>query len=214
MFKFISIYGFLLVSLGLSAENSQSARNLKNHTTTKNQENPLGQLAFDGAMTPTQIIAELYADKVNNEEGTLKVEITVPVVMDKKVMIKDTSGLPSLHNEAGEIADKSIITVPFSLSSDLSKNTDEKFYELLDSMDTVLEKLKVRSDSQSNNKNATNLPNCGGFPLGSTITDTWSRGWPFCRSISTTFSCLRVNGANNWYITHQVESILPCEFEP
>lgn len=203
IFKFLSIYGLLLVSLGLSAENSQSASHLKSHTTTKNQENPLGQLAFDGAMTPTQIIAELYADKVNNEEGTLKVEITVPVVMNKKVMIKDTSGLPLRHNEPGQHSDEAAITVPFSIDSDLSKTGKEDFDTFLNGMHAMLIKLQVNSDFEESA--------CGDMPLDSQITDTLSKALPECESIATTLACKNVNGQSDWYFAKQAKSFLTCQ---
>lgn len=189
MIRVISVIGFLLVSWSLIADN--------------NQANAKEQLAFDGAMTPSQIIAELYADRIHQEAGSLTVEITVPIIRNKQVMVQDTSGLPLRHNNSGQQSDEATITVPFSIDLDISKKGKEDFNTFLDGMDTMLVKLQASSDFEESA--------CGGIPLSSQITDTLEKGLQDCESIATTLSCLNVDGHSDWYFEKQSNSFSTCQ---
>ncbi len=160
--------------------------------------------AFGGSMAPSEIVSEMYAEKLAKEEGALKVEVSIPIVKNKKVLAQDISGLPSVVNSAGEMADESVATIPFYYDA---KTTS--FEDYLYGMDNVLENLKQANHNKSSNHT------CGGFPLGSRVTTTWT-SLELCTQIKTTVTCM-VGAYNraNWFITEQVVSApAGCYIQP
>jgi hypothetical protein len=151
--------------------------------------------AFDGSMAPSEIVSEMNAEKLAKEEGELKVEVSIPVVTNKKVLAQDISGLPSVVNSAGEMADEVVVTIPFYYDA---KTTS--FEDYLHAMDNVLENLKQASQNKSSSHT------CGGFPLVSALTPTWSSS-KLCTQIKTTVTCMvGAHNRANWFITEQVVS--------
>lgn len=165
----------------------------------KTNEDP----AFSGDMTPSEIVSELYSKKIEKGDGELKVEVSIPVIKNKKVIAQDISGLPAMTNSNGEMADDSVATIPFVFEPD-----SQSFVEYLMGMDTVLESLE---QSVANKSSAS----CGGFPLGSTVTTTWT-SYQLCTQIKTTTTCMiGANNIANWFITEQVVSVpIGCWIEP
>jgi len=191
--RFISI---LLVSTTVSAQVN----------VIEVQKNSGEKQSLDGSMTPSEIVSEVYGERIANGEGSLKVEVSVPVVKNKNVIVQDSSGLPISNND-GEIADESRINVPFHFDSN-SKNSDsQSFNDFLDGMDSVLQNLKVAQGDKSSD-------GCGGFPLGSTVTNTWT-SWQLCTQIKTTFTCQTYGQFTNWYVTSTIVSAIGgCFIEP
>lgn len=195
IFKFVFI---LLISTTINAQVNVININ----------KNPEGTPFFDGNMSPSDIAYEVYGEKLQSEEGSLKVEVSIPIVKNKTVIAQDVSGLPMLNNN-GELADDSRINIPFHFDNNLKNTESQSINDFLNGMDSVLQNLKATTEEGIKSGGG-----CGGFPLGSTITHTWT-SYPLCTQIRTTYTCQTHGQFTNWYVTDsRVSSLRPCYIEP
>ena len=181
----------------------------------------VGQRAFDGDWTPADIMRErslalLEADP----DATISFRVTVETLKDGQSIVRDDTGLPVARAERDGISDPQavhqsrLVSVPFNLS-DFSAGAIVDVDALHFEADTVLQRLSLVAVPNSKSKDAIspqdvlNMPNCGGYGVGTTITDRFSS----CvfGVIETTFMCQpNGNGGNDWYIVHQ--ELFPPEF--
>jgi len=170
------------------------------------KKNSEGKTSLPGSMSPSDIVYEVYGERMALGEGDLKVEVSIPVVKDKKVIANDASGLP-ITNSDGELADDSRINVPFHFDASSKGAESQSIVDFLEGMDSVLQNLKLADGVKSSG-------GCNGFPLGSTVSSTWT-SWQLCTQIKTTYTCQTHGQFTNWYVTETVVSAIGgCFIEP
>jgi hypothetical protein len=145
-------------------------------------------------------------------ESTIEFKFNVNVVVDGVQKVKDMRGLPT----RGEMIDGKItpesnissasMTIPIS-TSDYIKNGELDSVLMLTEVEKMLIRLRepeaLSSDELGSRVNSpSNAPNCGGYGLGSTYSETWSS----CvfGQITSHYECRpNATGGKDWFLTGQ-----------
>ena len=166
----------------------------------------VGKVGYSGNFTPAEIMeAEASKFLSIDPEAKISFDVSIPVVKNGQVLIRDTAGLPL--NKAGQdsVISSATLVIPFHVDEfKLGASFDS--ISFLDHVSETLSRIpktqKPQSEKSGSPKQMSvlNSPNCGGYPLGTTITvitDSCIFG-----TYTNKYSCNTnpVTGGNDWYV--------------
>jgi len=147
----------------------------------------IGEVAFAGNVSPSEIVNEIYGKKMQREDSSLKVEVTMP----------------------NAVADDSKIFIPFYFDNSSKNSTNKNVNDFLEGIDQVFKNLNIVPKEQVKSESA-----CNGLPLNSTITTHWTSNQE-CIKVKTTFSCLANKQNFDWFaISRTSSAIRGCSKKP
>jgi hypothetical protein len=145
-------------------------------------------------------------------DSTVEFKVNVEVVVDGVQQVEDVSGLPTRAEVIdGKITPNSSITsasmtVPVS-SSDYIKNGQLDAVFMLTEVEKMLVRLRepeglVSDELVSRVNSPSNAPNCGGYALGTTYSETWDSC--IFGKITSHYECRpNATGGKDWFLTGQ-----------
>jgi len=186
MFKKIHLATFLLIfSLSVYSQKPQ-----------------VGEIAFSGDKTVAEVVESLYANKTLAKGETIKINVFVPLRKQGEKSSLNLNGLPGNDKDTGLSID-----IPFS---SLDYIDDQGVFDVYNMGAKIDEVLSILTPDQYNKGlgDPLNQKNCGGFPVGTTITDTRDMGC--LGSITNVYECQVYGGQANWYVTSTTTTSSIC----
>jgi len=171
-----------------------------------------GEVAFDTSMTPAEIMTELAEEALAiDPNAQVEFVVTIPTISDGNVKSDNLSGLPvddrgadGVYNRRGEKIREMSVSIPFSANDyivDGHLDSAKMHYETGDILTRLATTGSVQSKNDMRTQNALNYANCGGFPVGTQITDTTNN----CFGTTTsTYQCIATgDGQKDWILMSQ-----------
>lgn len=169
-----------------------------------------GGVGYPGSYTIADIVDDHIAKTFEADpDAKINITVSIPAIKNNKALVNDLSGLP-IHKSADEHAiTNATIEIPFSVE-DFKTGSEFDSLAFLDHLSSSLERLTVPLSNQSKSKDSgastqahglQDMSNCGGYPVGTSLTITTSSC--LIGTISNTYTCQSnpVTGGKDWYIT-------------
>lgn len=166
----------------------------------------VGNVGYIGDYSPAEIM-EAEASRILgiDQDARINFEVSIPVMENGRALVGDITGLPLHKPDHDSVISSATMVIPFQIN-EFKQGTSFDSLAFSERVSKTLSRIPKNAKPQKNKSGPTlqshalNSPNCGGYPLGTTVTVTTESC--IFGNYTTRYSC-NINpttGGNDWYI--------------